>query len=75
MKEIEELLRSAAPPWCETELRRDLWPEMSRRIDSARLSDQPHAVRFALLDWMVAVLVVASMVIFPKLILGLLYQL
>jgi hypothetical protein len=29
---------------------------------------------FTLLDWIVAVLVVASMVIFPQLILGLLYQ-
>ena len=75
MKEIEKLLRSAAPPWGETELRRDLWPEMRRRIESARLSDQTPAVRFGLLDWLVAGLVVASMAIFPKLILGLLYQL
>jgi hypothetical protein len=66
MKEMEELLKSAVPPWGETELRRDLWPEMRRRIESR--------ARFGLVDWVIAGAVGGAVVIFPKLILGLLYQ-
>jgi hypothetical protein len=69
MKDIGDLLKSAVPPWQEREPQRDLWPKMRRRIESAA-----PIVRFGWLDWVVAGLVGGAIVIFPKLILGLLYQ-
>lgn len=34
-KEMKEFLNSALPPLADAELRRDLWPVMLRRLDSA----------------------------------------
>ncbi len=65
------LLRSSLPPIGEAELPRDLWPEMLRRIESA--SAQGFA--FSVLDWVIAALVLAYIVAFPRLIPGLLYHL
>ena len=69
MKEMEELLKSAVPPWQEWEPRRDLWPEMRRRIESA-----VPAARFGLVDWIIAAAAGGAVILSPKLILGLWYQ-
>jgi hypothetical protein len=57
-------------PLGEKELRRDLWPEMRKRISAGRVP-----ARFGWLDWAVAGIVGGSVVMFPRLILALLYQL
>ena len=53
----------------DAELKRDLWPDMRRRLDQ-RLS-----VRIPLFDWALAAAVVAWAVAFPEGLLALLYHL
>ena len=61
-------LRRAMPPVADVELRRDLWPEMLRRMERRK-------VRVARLDWALAGVVMAWLAMFPETIAGLLYQL
>ena len=70
MDELKKLLRGAVPPLGETELRRDLWPEMRRR-----LKERAIRVRVPWWDW--ALLAGASLllVLFPGVIPALLYHL
>jgi hypothetical protein len=67
-KDIQELLKQAIPPWSDTQLRRDLWPEMLKRLD-----EQP--VRVPWFDWALAALLSAALLLFPGAIPALLYHL
>lgn len=52
----------------DTELKRDLWPDMMRRIDE-------RAMRVSLIDWALIAAIVAWAVAFPEGALALLYHL
>ncbi len=52
----------------DTDLKRDLWPDVRRRIDQ-------RSVRVSLLDWALIAAVVAWAVAFPEGLLALLYHL
>jgi hypothetical protein len=67
---LRALLKSSIAPAAGAELQRDLWPEMLRR-----LSSHAPARQFGLLDWLAAAVVGATLLIFPGLIPGILYQL
>lgn len=67
-KEIKELLRRGVAPVKNTELRRDLWPQMLRRLD-----EQP--VRVPWFDWALAAIVAAFLLLFPGTIPAVLYHL
>jgi hypothetical protein len=66
-KEIQAALRAAFPP-VDTELHRDLWPAMLRRLDSP-------VRRVPWYDWALAGGLAGVTVFFPKLILLLVYHL
>lgn len=70
MDELKKLLKGAVPPLGETELRRDLWPEMRRRLEERTVR-----VRVPWWDW--ALLAGASLLLllFPGVIPALLYHL
>jgi len=70
MDELKTLLKGAVPPVGETELRRDLWPEMRRRLEQGTVR-----VRMPWWDW--ALLAGASLLLlfFPGVIPALLYHL
>lgn len=67
-KELQELLKQTVTPVKDTELRRDLWPEMLQK-----LSQQP--VRIPWFDWALAAILCAVLVFFPRAIPALLYHL
>jgi len=67
-KDIQELLKQAIAPFRDTQLRRDLWPEMLKRLD-----EQP--VRVPWFDWALAALLSAALLLFPGAIPALLYHL
>jgi len=67
-KEIQELLKRSIAPIVDTELRRDLWPEMLKK-----LSHQP--VRVPWFDWALAAILSALLIVFPGVIPALLYHL
>jgi hypothetical protein len=67
-KEIQELLKRSIPSVVNTELRRDLWPEMLKK-----LSEQP--VRVPWFDWALAAILSALLIVFPEAIPALLYHL
>jgi len=71
LKQLGRVLRTSMPPIGDAELPRDLWPRMLERIEAGEAS----RFRFDLLDWIIAGLVAASVLIFPGLIRGLLYYL
>ena len=64
---MEDLLRRAVPP-ADGELKRDLWPDMRRRLDEQTL-------RVSRFDWALIAAVVAAVALFPQSILPLLYHL
>lgn len=66
-REIGAALRKAFPA-VETELRRDLWPELRRRFEKP-------AIRVPWYDWALAAAVIVSVFVFPKLVLFFAYQL
>jgi hypothetical protein len=68
---IQSQLKSAFPPVRDGELQRDLWPDMLKRIES----DVDGKIAFGLMDWILAGLVAASVLVFPGLIPELLYHL
>ena len=68
-RELRELLKGAVAPVSDTELKRDLWPQMLRRLDE----QQP--VRVPWFDWALAALLSASLLMFPGVIPALLYHL
>jgi hypothetical protein len=67
-KEIQELLKHSISPVSDTELRRDLWPDMLKK-----LSEQP--VRVPWFDWALAAVMGALLIVFPGAIPALLYHL
>jgi hypothetical protein len=70
-KEIRELLKQAVAPAKDTELRRDLWPEMLRKLDK-----QPSPVgNVPWFDWALAAILSAVLFLFPGTIPALLYHL
>ena len=66
-EDIRAALRAAFPP-VDTELRRDLWPAMLRRLDEP-------ARKVPWYDWALAGGLAGITVLFPKLILLLVYHL
>jgi hypothetical protein len=70
-QEIEALLKEAITPVKDTELRRDLWPQMLRKLD-----EQPApALHVPWFDWALAGILGAVLVFFPGSIPALLYHL
>jgi hypothetical protein len=67
-KEIKELLQQAIAPVKNTELRRDLWPQMLVRLDQ-------QSIRVPWFDWALAAILSAILVFFPGAIPALLYHL
>ena len=67
-KELRDLLKQTIAPVAQTELQRDLWPQMLKRLDR-----QP--VQVPWFDWALAALLSAALVLFPGLIPALLYHL
>ncbi|OLC91427.1 MAG: hypothetical protein DMG35_13635 [Acidobacteria bacterium] len=67
-KQLQALLKQALPPVKNTELPRDLWPQMLRRLDA-----QP--LRIPWFDWALAAVLAAALLFFPGTIPALLYHL
>ncbi len=67
-KQLKALLKQALPPVKNTELQRDLWPRMLRRLDA-----QP--LRVPWFDWALAAVLAAALLFFPGTIPALLYHL
>jgi hypothetical protein len=67
-EELKTLLRKVIPSVKDTELQRDLWPEMLQQ-----LSEQPFRVPW--FDWALAAIVSAALIFFPGAIPALLYHL
>lgn len=70
-QEIGALLREAIARVKDTELRRDLWPQMLRKLEEAP-APELHVPWF---DWALAAILSAVLVFFPGSIPALLYQL
>jgi hypothetical protein len=66
--DVKTLLKKAIAPVQHTELQRDLWPQMLRRLD-----EQP--LRVPWFDWALAAVLAASLLLFPGAIPALLYHL
>jgi hypothetical protein len=66
--EFRDLLREAFQPPANAEPGRDLWPRMLRRLDRGE-------TRRPWLDWVLAAVAVAWMVLFPEVIPSLMYHL
>jgi len=67
-EKTREVLRKAIAPVPDPKLKRDLWPQMLRRLDERSL-------RVPWFDWALAALLGALILFFPELIPALLYQL
>lgn len=65
---LQALLKREFLPLQNTELQRDLWPQMLRRLDA-----QP--LRVPWFDWVLAAAVATALLLFPNAIPALLYQL
>jgi len=68
LKELGEKLRTAMPPLQNTELKRDLWPDLLRKMHEPR-------VRVPWFDWALAALAAGALIFFPGVIPALLYHL
>jgi hypothetical protein len=53
----------------DTELHRDLWPQMLQRLE------QQHSIRVPWFDWALAAIAAATVILFPGVIPALLYHL
>ena len=70
-QDVKDLLKQAVPPVQDTELRRDLWPQMLRKLE-----EHPATVFIVpWFDWALAALLGAALVFFPGSIPALLYHL
>ncbi len=70
-KKMKNLLKQAIAPMEDTELRRDLWPQMLRKLD-----EQPAPLlSVPWFDWALAAILGAALVFFPGAIPALLYHL
>ncbi len=70
-KEMKNLLKQAIAPVKDTELRRDLWPQMLGKLDEQSAS----AIGVPWFDWALAAILGAALVFFPGSIPALLYHL
>jgi hypothetical protein len=70
-KDIKTLLRAAIAPVQDAELRRDLWPQMLRKLDEQSLPVN----QIPWFDWALAALLGAVLFFFPGTIPALLYHL
>ena len=70
-KDLRELLKQAVVPMSDTELSRDLWPQMLKRLNE----DERQPVRVPWFDWALAALASAALIFFPGVIPALLYHL
>ena len=68
-KNLRQLLKQNIAPVDDTELRRDLWPQMLQRLD------QQQPLRVPWFDWVLAALAGAALLLFPGVIPALLYHL
>ncbi|MGC1616945.1 MAG: hypothetical protein WA765_00505 [Candidatus Acidiferrum sp.] len=69
--DLRELLKQSIPPDANTELRRDLWPQML-----AKLAEHPAlAQNVPWFDWTLAALACAALIFFPGIIPALFYHL
>ena len=71
IKNMKELLKQAVAPVPDTELRRDLWPQMLSKLDEHPLP--VHRVPW--FDWVLAAILSAVLIFFPGSIPALLYHL
>ena len=67
-KEFRELIRENIAPVADARLKRDLWPEMLRKLDET-------GIRMSWFDWALVGLVAIWCLFFPSAVLGLLYHL
>ena len=71
LNEMKELLKQSISPVQDAELRRDLWPQMLRKLE-----EQPLPVATVpWFDWALAALASAALILFPGIIPALLYHL
>jgi hypothetical protein len=68
-KELHSLLKEAIAPMTDTELQRDLWPQILQKLD------HEHPARVPWFDWALAALLSAALLLFPGVIPALLYHL
>ncbi len=68
---VKELLKEAVTPMQNTELRRDLWPQMLRKLEEPPLPI--HNVSW--FDWALVSLAAAALLVFPGIIPALFYHL
>ncbi len=68
-KDLRDLLKAAVAPVSDSELHRDLWPQMLQRLD------QRQPIRVPWFDWALAALASAALLLFPGVIPALLYHL
>jgi hypothetical protein len=69
--EMKELLKQTAAPVQDTELRRDLWPQMLRKLE-----EQPLPIHnVSWFDWALASIAAAALLFFPGIIPALFYHL
>ncbi len=66
-REIRDALKQSFPP-ANTELRRDLWPDVLRKLDA-------RSVRVPWYDWALVGLSAAMFLVFPRLVLVFAYHL
>jgi hypothetical protein len=66
--ELRELLKRSIAPMNDTELHRDLWPRMLRRLE------QQQRLRVPWFDWALAAVAAATLIFFPGVIPALLYH-
>jgi hypothetical protein len=70
-EEMKELLKQAIAPMKDSELRRDLWPQML-----AKLEEHPVTVHvIPWFDWALAALAAGALIFFPGIIPALFYHL
>ena len=70
--EIKQFLKRAIAPAKDIELRRDLWPQMLRKLDEHPIQVNTNVPWF---DWLLASLAGAALLFFPGLIPALFYHL
>jgi hypothetical protein len=68
-RDLRDLLKQSIAPGKDAELRRDLWPQMLKRLE------QQQPIRVPWFDWALAAVAGAALFFFPGVIPALLYHL
>ena len=71
-EQLKQLIRQVIAPVKSPELRRDLWPQMLKRLQREQ---QHEPVRVPWFDWVLAAVSCLILVLFPSVIPALLYHL